>query len=66
MRLSSLLILGLIATPVLAKDKKPVDPNKHSKDELVAMAGGPGVEIKASATKAEIAEAINKARAPKE
>jgi hypothetical protein len=45
---------------------EPVDPNKHSKDELVTMAGEAGVEIKASATKADIADAINKARAPKE
>lgn len=45
---------------------EPVDPDKHTKDELIAMAGEAGVEVKSGDTKAEIAEAINAARAPKE
>jgi len=41
---------------------KPVDPDKHKRDELVAMAEAAGVEIATNATKAEIAEALNAAK----
>lgn len=41
---------------------KAIDPDDHSKDDLLALAKKEGVEVKASETKAEIAAAINKAR----
>lgn len=39
-----------------------VDPKAHTKDELLAMAAAAGIEISASATKAEIAAALNSAK----
>lgn len=40
---------------------EPVDPEEHTKEELVAMAEQAGVEVPSKATKAEIAELINRA-----
>lgn len=40
-----------------------VDPGARSKDELLAIAKNRGVEVKETATKAEIANAINAAAA---
>ncbi len=42
---------------------EPVNPDAHSREELVAMAAAEGAAHRANATKAEIAEAINTARA---
>lgn len=40
----------------------PVDPDDHLKDDLLKMAQAASLTIAEGATKAEIAEAINKAR----
>ena len=40
---------------------EPVDPEEHTKEELVAMAEQAGVKVPSKATKAEIAELINRA-----
>ena len=42
---------------------QPVNPDDHSKEELISIAKTEGVEIKPNDTKAEIASAINAARA---
>lgn len=41
---------------------KPVDPAKHKRDDLVAMAEAAGVTVEPNATKAEIADALNAAK----
>ena len=56
---------ALSAEPVEPEEQEdsaePVNPEDHTRDELVAMAEQAGVEVPSKATKAEIAELINQA-----
>lgn len=49
------------ASAPAALSAEPVNPEEHTRDELVAMAEQAGVEVPSKATKAEIAELINQA-----